>query len=241
MSISEDDLRAGLRNYADQAGPARFPAEPVIRRVRRRRTRFMAAVGCCAVAVAAAVVVAARAPAHPANGPASYLPSIPPAPAKNGLWPTSFGCDQALPAGLPGSTGYGLRISVGPITRTRSGQPHVTWYMSGTEDPEHDGAPPFGTTRAIVLIVREDGTIVAVQHAGPSPSQVNNVELNRPLVSAREIAHDQPRTTLCQPADWSQVWAHHQEYGVVVLMTAVVGSPGATPARFGAAAALPSG
>jgi len=239
MSISEDDLRAGLRNYAEQAGLARFPTEPVIRRARRRRARFMATAGCCVVAVAAAVVAAAQASAHPAGGRGSYVPPVSRGLASNGPWPTSFGCGQALPAGLPGSTGSGVRIWVGPITRTSSGEPHVAWDMAGTG--QDGSAPPFAMTQAIVLIVRDDGTIVAVLRTGPPASTMNNIELNLPRVSASEIARTQPRITTCQLSAWSQMWAHHQQYGVVVLMTEWGGYSGADPARFSAAAALPSG
>lgn len=241
MSISDDDLRAALRKYAETAGPTGFPAEPLIRRARRRRAMFAAAAAGCTLAVAAvAVAVAAGALAGVRGGPSQYVPPVPAGPARNGMWPTSFRCGETLPADLPGPAGYALRVSIGPIDRGASGQPRVIWYMSGTEGPEHEG-PAFGKQQTIVLVVRDDGTIVAVQRAG-----LWSGSLNLPLVEhdvpLSDIARTEPRIVPCQPpSGWSRVWAHHEDYGVVVLTTAWVGYPGADPARFGAAAALPSG
>lgn len=240
MSISDDDLRAALRNYAETAGPAGFGAEPVIRRAGRRRARFAAAGAGCALAVVVAAVVVASAGAAGVPTPASYVPPIPVGPAGSGPWPTSFGCGQPLPSDLPGSAGFALRISVGRITRTASGRPAVAWNVAGTETPHHAGPEP-GPTQALALVVRSDGTIIAVMPApGPSISHASYPMVER-VVPPSEIARAEPRIVACQPTDWSRVWAHHQRYGVVVLTTAWVGYPGADPARFGAAAALPSG
>lgn len=240
MSISDDDLRAALRTYAQTAGPAGFPAEPLIRRARRRRAGLATAAAGCTLAVAVvAVAMAAGAPAGVRGGPRQYVPPIPAGPARNGMWPASFRCGQALPAGLPGPAGYALRISVGPIDRSASGRPRVIWYMSGTEGPEHEG-PAFGKQQTIVLVVHDDGTIVAVQRAGLWSGSLN-LPLVKHDVPRSDIVRTQPRIVMCQPRHWSRVWAHHEDYGVVVLTTAWVGYPGANPARFGAAAALPSG
>lgn len=239
MSISDDDLRAALRKYAETAGPAGFPAEPLIRRARRRRAGFAAAAAAaagCTLAVAVAVAAGALAGVR---GPRQYVPPIPVGPARNGVWPTPFGCGRPLPTALPGPAGYALRISVGPIDRSASGRPRVIWYMSGTEGPEHEG-PAFGKQQTIVLVVRDDGTIVAVQRAGLWSGSLN-LPLVKHDVPRSDIVRTEPRIVMCQPPDWSRVWAHHEDYGVVVLTTAWVGYPGANPARFGAAAALPSG
>lgn len=241
MSISDDDLRAALRNYAETAGPAGFPAQPLIRRARRRRARFAATAAGGALAVAVAAVAMAAGPlAGFRGGPSQYVPPIPVGPARTGVWPTPFGCGQPLPTDLPGSAGYSQRMSIGRITRTESGQPDVRWSMAGTEGPGHEGPEP-GKTQAIVLVVRDDGTIIAVLHSpGQARGDASYVMVQH-VVSPSEIARDEPRIVACPPPDWPQVWAHHQQYGVVVLTTAWVGYQGANPARYGAAAALPSG
>jgi hypothetical protein len=239
VSISDDDLRAALRNYAETAGPAGFPAETVIRRARRRRARFAAAAAGCTLAVAV-VAVAAGALAGVRGGPGQYVPPIPVGPAGNGVWPAPFGCGQPLPAALPGAAGFALRISLGPITRSASGKPEVTWYMDGTEGPHHVGPEP-GLTKTLVLVVRDDGTIVAVlPGSGPSRSPTT-IPLVKHVVTESDMDRGEPRFAPCRSLAWSQMWAHHQRYGVVVLMTAWDGYPGADPARYGAAAALPSG
>ncbi len=237
MPTSEESLRAALRDFADQAGPARFTAGHVIRGARRRRARFTTIAGCCALAVAAAAIAVPPALAGP--GPRSYVPPTSSGAAANGRWPASFGCDQRLPSALPGPAGYELRISVGPVTRTASGQPHVTWYLAGTGEPGNTG-PSFGRTQALVLVVRDDGSIVAVLPAPPTPSRVN-IPLGLKVVPNAEVERTQPEFAACQPPDWARVWADHEHYGVVVLMTAWVGYPGANPARFSAAAALGPG
>lgn len=240
MSISDDDLRAALRNYAETAGPAGFCAEPLIRRARRRRAGFAAAAAGCTFAVAVAAVAAAG-PLAGFRGTGQYVPPIPAGPAGNGVWPAPFGCYQPLPTALPGSAGDEQRMSIGRITRTASGRPDVRWYMTGTGGPGHEGPEP-GLTQAIVLVVRDDGTIIAVLHSPGQARSDASFVMAQHVVSPSEIARAEPVISPCRSPDWPQVWAHHQRYGVVVLVTAWVGYPGgASPARYGAAAALPSG
>lgn len=239
MPNFDDTLRTMLRNLAERAGPADFPAEPLVRRAARRRIRRATTTGLCALAVAAAVAtpIALRSPRH-------YPAVTSPGPIGTGPWPTAFTCGQPLPASLPGSAGDRLRMVIGPVTRTASGSPAVTWYLDGTGEPGDIG-PSIGADPAVVLIVRDDGTIIAAQH-----TQYSLIRARIPLdgwqVPLSEVILGQPRITACQPADWAPVWRHHQQYSVVILMSAWLAyfpnsQSARMPARFSATAALPPG
>jgi hypothetical protein len=237
MPARDDPLRSALRDLADQAGPATFAAEPLVRRAGRLRARFATIGVCCGLVVAGAAVsvpAVIRSPAQPAAsaaGPASPSPSPSP-------WGAAFACGQPVPSTLPGSATAGFRMAVGPVTRTSSGAPAVTWSLNGTWTG--GAGPVLGPTRAVVLLVR-DGRVVAVQ-PGAQPEVRAIIPAVGVTVPKNDVQRYQPRFVACAPRDWDALWADEADYRVVIVAT-VWTAPGQTmdPRFLSAAAALTSG
>lgn len=211
MPISDDNLREALRKHADQARPASFTPGPIVRRVARLRAQFTAIAVCCALATGAAAVavpIAVRAPAHPSQ-------SVAPVVQQGRPWDTAFTCGQALASTLPGSATDELDMAIGPVTRTASGVPTVTWFLKGTGI--NNSAPALGPVTAAVLFVR-DRTVIAVQQAG-QPVIRATIPLIGVLVPANEVHRYQPKSTTCAPGSWNTLWAHRQDYRVVIVAT----------------------
>lgn len=227
MPAFDDDLRAALRDLAEQAGPAGFAPGPLVRRARRLRARFAAIGVCCVLAVAAAAAGAAGVPAALRSTPPG-----PPAVDSNG-WQTVFRCGP-LPAGLPGPVASGYRISIGPATRTASGAPAVTWYLTATA-PNGQGTIPEPTA-AVVLLVH-DGTVIAAQWA-PRPTMRAIIPYVTFGVPQAIVERYTPRISACAAADWNIVWAAPQDYQVVIAATLWTSATGTRPNFLSATAEL---
>ncbi len=242
MQTFDDLLRSGLRDLADQAEPAGFGAEPLIRKAARRRARFTAAAGCCAVALIAAAVTVPAVAARPAP-PAVVSLSPSPAPGA-GPWPAPFSCGRPLSSALPGSSGFGLKVSVQsvlPPSVAPAGAPAVTWTLA----PRPGSAwPVFGALRAVVLVVNDDGTVVAALQA-PPPADAAQIPAPSMDVTASQVRQGRPRVSQCPSPDWTAVWNHRALYRVVVLVSAWAGFPASRPAtlpaRYSVMAPLPLG
>jgi hypothetical protein len=239
MPNSEDSLRTALRELAGQAGPVEFTAGPLIRRAARRRTRFAAVSGLCVLAVAAAVTVPATlrsgprtAGARPSNSSAGVFIGRP--------WDGEFICGQSMPGGLlPGPADDGLRIVIGPVTRTTSGAPAVRWYLEGTS--AKGSGPAIGPVSAGLLVVQA-GQIIA---AGPAPAPVvKDIGARDVPVPSADVYRDAPLAFGGgpDPGAWSTVWQDHKDYRVIVVATVWVKSGESSVAvRLAATAVLPPG
>lgn len=238
---SEDVLRTALAELADQAGPAEFAAEPLIRAAARRRARFAAASWLCALAVAAAVLVpvAVRSGPPPAGPGPSHVTR-----AAVGRWDAEFICGQPLPGGLPGASGDGLRISIGSVTRTAAGAPAVRWYLSGTPAAGAAGAagsrPDIAAVSAGVLVV-SGGEIVSAAPAS-APVMVDVTTWHGGPVPSADLNEDAPVVFDGGPGSWAPVWRNHEDFLVVIVAT-VWSESGKSPIalRFSATAPLPPG
>jgi hypothetical protein len=233
--VSEDVLRTALAELADQAGPPEFTAEPLIRAAARRRARFAAASGLCALAVAAAVAVPAALHGGP---PAVGLGASHPPAAAVGRWDAEFICGEPLPGGLPGDSGDGLRIVIGSVTRTASGAPAVRWYLSGT--PAAGPRPSIAAISAGVLVVG-GGEIVSAAPA-PAPVLANVTPWHGAAVPSADLNEDAPVVFGGGPGSWAPVWQNHGDFRVIVVATVWTES-GRSPValRFSATAPLPAG
>ena len=211
MPVSDDNLRGALRDLAEQAGPATFTAGPLVRRAARLRARFVTITACCGLAVAATAVAVPAAISTPAQPSISSAWLAHPRP-----WGTAFTCGQPLPSTLPGSATEGLRVAVGPVTKTASGAPAVTWYLKGTW--VNSSGPYIGPITAAVLFAR-DGTVIAVQRAGQPSIEAIQPAILLPEPKRGDMQRYQPRFTTCAPGNWSTLWSHRQDYQVVIVAT----------------------
>lgn len=213
-----------------------FGAEPVIRKAARRRALFAAvAMGCAAAVIATAVALPYT--LRPAPSPVVSM-SVSPS-AGSGPWPALFGCGRPLPSVLPGSSGFGLKVSVLSVRRTAPGAPEVTWTVAvqpgGT-------APALGPLSSIVLVVRDDGMVIAALRAPPAAGAIQ-MTLPQMVVSGNDVQRGRPHMRACQPNDWAPVWGEAARYRVVVVLSAWGEfpdlRPGMLPARYSATASLP--
>lgn len=236
MPNSEDGLRTALAELADQAGPAEFAAGPLIRVAARRRARFAAVWGLCAVAVAAAVAVPAALRGGPP--PAGHGPSHSTGAPATGRWGSEFICGQPLPGALPGASGDGLRIVIGSVTRTASGAPAVRWYLTRTSAA---GPRPAIAAISAGLLVVGGGEIISSAPA-PSPVLGNVATWHGAPVPSADLYGDAPAVFDGGPDSWAPVWQDHAAYRVVVVAT-VWSATGKAPIaqRFSVTAPLPAG
>jgi hypothetical protein len=237
MPDSEPGLRTALAELASQAGPASFTAGPLIRAAARRRARFAVVSGLCVLAVAAAVTVPTVLRSGPrAAGPG---PSNPAAAVSTGPWGTEFICGQSLPGKLPRPSGDGVRIVIGPVTRTASGAPAVRWHLDGTSAAS--SAPAIGPVSAALLVV-SGGEIIA---AGPASAPVvKDIGARDVHVPSADVYRDAPLAVGGGPGPgaWSTVWQDHRDYQVVIVATVWVKSGGSpVDVRLAATTVLPPG
>ena len=232
MPDFDDSLRTALRELADRAGPPHLAAGPLIRRAARRRARFAAASGFCAVAVAAAAVaVPVTLRAHPATTGKGLSGS----PVASRPWVGDFTCGEPLPPGLPPATGDGLRIAITSVTRSASGVPAVRWSLDGP------GAT-IGPVTAGFLIVR-DGTIFAAEQARPPAANAQSLSL---AVESAQVYKYAPDIIEGTSGSWDAMWRQHQAYRVIIVATVWTDrgtSPIVVPVpvRLSATAVLPPG
>lgn len=232
MPDYDDSLRTALREFAERAEPPRFATGPLIRAVARRRARFAAVSGFCALAVAAtAVALPAAWPIH--SGSTTLQPYTPSVAASPSQWDSAFSCGEPLPSGLPPAASGGLRIAIGAVTRTASGEPAVRWSLDAA-------GSAIGPVTADLLIV-SGGYIYAAEPAR-SPVETGVASSSPLTVSSGQVYRYAPFLSPGTDGSWTAIWQHHQDYRVIIVATVWTergGSP--FPVRLSAAAALPPG
>lgn len=227
MPHVDDSLRRALIAEADGAGPLTLSPGVVATRVRRRRRRT-AVMG----VVASVVMVLGAAVGMRWVGSEPDSAAMTPAPAPS--YPRPFVCGEPAAVGPDaGSSRLGLTMALSRAARVNdsSGPLLEITYTADRALAVRDSPP----THYEVLYVR-DGVIVGggpmlnspgdlTGQAMPLPGSGFDVRPGQPAL--RELG---PRDRLCPGLEWSQVWAQHQRYEVIVVQGRVF-SMGDDPQR----------
>ena len=229
--MNPEDIRRGLPEAAELAGPFQSDSEWLTRAVRRRRrTRSALAAGAVlAVAGAAFTLVGPQGTPGPV-GPTTALPAAGGAGVTGSASVTPTGTPWGQTCGRPMKSENtapevaGLTMSVSSVRRVSSGAgPAIDAVLDSEQAVDVNGSP----APPLEVLYLKDGVVVGGGFAqagrGTPPAegtlgpQTWMVQAGRPY--ALKL---QEQNTLCPSETWPRIWAHPGDYEVVLTLVSPV-------------------